>query len=234
MCLGAALSAQVVYVTVARPNRPLLQLLLQRRRLLQTLFLNGSMLARRAAPHAAAASAASATTNSSAAATAGTTAAVGAPPPPPPLLLPPPLARLPRNPRLSAEFELAQLRVDAAAERNSAASRVPGTAAAAAARSSTQAHVEAALGKRASGGQQGSRRVGVGQDAPWLTGAHVDQAVLLSPADVRAHTEDPPKNHIATSKTRVPKREQCACAVLRRVAPTRLPHISSLFSYFCL
>jgi hypothetical protein len=40
-------SLQVVYVSVAKPNRPLLQLLMQRRRLLQSLLLNGSACAER-------------------------------------------------------------------------------------------------------------------------------------------------------------------------------------------
>lgn len=196
---------QVVYVTVARPNRPLLQLLLQRRRLLQTLFLNGSMLTRRAPPHATAtAAAAAATTATTIKAASGTNAtnanAAGSLP-----LPPPPLARAPRNPRKSAEFEVAQLKRDAAAERQSRTSNPgPGSAAAAAARSSTKAHAEAALAQRA-GQRSGDpttrdRRVAVGTDAPWLTGAHVDQASLLSPAEVRAHLQKQTKRVNTNSK----------------------------------
>ena len=203
------LYSKVVYVTVARPNRTFLQLLLQRRRLLQTLFLNGSMLASRAQPvpvpatdtdgvslnDAGSAGGAANTAGSKGTSAAVTSARTGISTSTAAVVpAPPPVARRPLSPRRSAMFELAQLKVEAAAERSSGHNLLPSTAAAARARSSTQAHEEAMLSQKASGGLGGhglklerSRQGGtsVDKDGPWLTGAHVDQVALLSPAEVR-------------------------------------------------
>jgi len=230
----------VVYVTVARPNRTFLQLLLQRRRLLQTLFLYGSMLTSRAqpvpidategqsslnsansAPGGANPSSSKSTSSAAANGGAGTVTSTVVP-------APPPVARRPLSPRRSAMFELAQLKVEAAAERSSGHNLLPSTAAAARARSSTQAHEEAMLSQRTGGGANGASSLGghglklersrqggtsVDKDAPWLTGAHVDQVALLSPAEVRK--KERARASLSWNKTKSHK-------IQRSVTPTRI------------